>query len=99
MRANQLGAGGAGVAPALLDALVAALNAGVIPLTRELGSIGTGDLPGLSEIALALLGEGHVLAGGELRRRSAAAAPIELGLRDALGFISSNAVTAGHARS
>ncbi len=66
VRANQLGAGGAGVAPALLDALIAALNAGVVPLTRELGSLGTGDLPGLAEIALVLLGEGKVWRDGEL---------------------------------
>ncbi len=96
-RANQLGAGGAGVAPALLDALIAALNAGVTPLTRELGSLGTGDLPGLAEIALALLGEGKVWRDGELVDAPAPAEPIRLGLRDALGFMSSNAVTAGHA--
>jgi len=97
VRANQLGAGGAGVPPALLDALIGALNAGVTPLTRELGSLGTGDLPGLSEIALALLGEGKVWRGGELDDAPAPAEPIELGLRDALGFMSSNAMTAGHA--
>ncbi len=95
-RANQLGAGGAGVAPALLDALVAALNANVTPLTRTLGSLGTGDLPGLSEIALALLGEGKVWRDGVLVDAPAPPEPIRLGLRDALGFISSNAMTAGH---
>jgi histidine ammonia-lyase len=97
VRANQLGAGGAGVAPALLDALTAALNAGITPLTRELGSLGTGDLPGLAEIALALLGEGKVWRGGELSDAPARAQPVRLGLRDGLGFMSSNAMTAGHA--
>jgi len=96
-RANQIGAGGAGVAPALLDALVAALNANVTPLTRALGSLGTGDLPGLSEIALALLGEGKVWRDGALVDAPAPPEPIRLGLRDALGFMSSNAMTAGHA--
>ncbi len=96
-RANQLGAGGAGVAPGLLDALVSALNARIVPLTRELGSLGTGDLPGLAEIALALLGEGQVWRDGELVDAPAPAAPVRLGLRDALGFMSSNAVTAGRA--
>ncbi len=96
-RANQLGAGGAGVTPALLDALVDALNAGVTPLTREFGSLGTGDLPGLAEIALALLGEGKVWRDGELVDAPAPARPIKLGLRDALGFMSSDAMTAGHA--
>ena len=97
VRANQLGAGGAGTSPALLDGLVGALNANVTPLTRELGSLGTGDLPGLSEIALALLGEGKVWRDGALVDAPAPAHEIKLGLRDALGFISSNALTAGHA--
>ena len=97
VRANQLGAGGAGTAPALLDALLDALNSGITPLTRELGSLGTGDLPALADIALALLGEGQVWREGELIDAPAPAHPIELGLRDALGFMSSNAMTAGHA--
>jgi histidine ammonia-lyase len=97
VRANQLGAGGAGVAPALLDALIDALNTGITPLTRELGSLGTGDLPALAEIALALLGEGRVWRGGELIDAPRPQTPIELGLRDALGFMSSNAMTAGRA--
>ena len=95
VRANQLGAGGAGVAPMLLDALVDALNAGLTPLTRELGSLGTGDLPGLADIALALLGEGRVWRDGELIDAPAPDRLPRLGLRDALGFISSSAMTAG----
>ena len=97
VRANQLGAGGAGVAPELLDGLVSALNRGLVPLTRELGSLGTGDLPGLAEIALALLGEGQVWRDGGLIDAPVPEEPVRLGLRDALGFISSNAITAGHA--
>jgi histidine ammonia-lyase len=96
-RANQLGAGGAGTAPALLDALVEALNAGVTPLTRELGSLGTGDLPSLADIALALLGEGQVWRDGELVPAPAPETRIRLDLRDALGFMSSSAMTAGWA--
>jgi histidine ammonia-lyase len=95
VRANQLGAGGAGVAPDLLDALIAALNAGVTPFTRELGSLGTGDLAGLAEIALALLGEGRVWSSGQVLDAAPPQQPIRLGLRDALGFMSSNAITAG----
>jgi histidine ammonia-lyase len=92
-RANQLGAGGAGVSGELLDALVGALNAGIVPATRELGSLGTGDLTALADIALALLGEGE--AGQALR--SAGIAPGRLGPRDGLAFMSSNAVTVAHA--
>jgi len=97
VRANQLGAGGAGTAPALLDGLIEALNAGTTPLARELGSLGTGDLPALAAIALALLGEGKVWRGDELVSAPAPPTPVRLDLRDALGFMSSNAMTAGHA--
>jgi len=101
-RANQLGAGGAGVADELLDALVGALNARLAPFTRELGSLGTGDLTALADIALALLGEGQVWYGDELLDAGEALAghgiaPGRLGPRDGLAFISSNAVTIGQA--
>jgi histidine ammonia-lyase len=96
-RANQLGAGGAGVAPELLEGLVEALNAGITPLTREFGSLGTGDLPALAEVALALLGEGQVWGDGGLRDATPLRAGVRLGLRDALGFTSSNAFTGGYA--
>ena len=81
VRANQIGAGGAGVSEGLLDALVDALNAGVSPVAHEIGSLGTGDLTVLAEIALALI------------ERSSP----ELGSRDGLGFMSSNAASIGHA--
>jgi histidine ammonia-lyase len=99
VRANQLGGGGAGVVPELLDALLDAINTGIVPVTRQLGSLGTGDLPALADIALALLGEGQVWTADGTRIRAAdpPAPPIVLGLRDALGFMSSNAMTAGHA--
>jgi histidine ammonia-lyase len=101
-RANQIGAGGAGVANELLDALVACLNAGLSPFTRELGSLGTGDLTSLSDVGLALLGEGQVWRGDELLDAGealarAGIAPARLGPRDGLAFISSNAVTIGKA--
>lgn len=103
VRANQLGAGGGGVSPGLLSALIAALNAGIVPAARELGSLGTGDLSVLAEIALALLGEGETLAGGggtapaaEALARAGLTAPA-LGVRDGIGFMSSNAATIGRA--
>jgi histidine ammonia-lyase len=101
-RANQIGAGGAGVAPELLEAVVGALNAGLTPFTRELGSLGTGDLTNLSDIALALLGEGRFWRGDDLIDAGAGLAdagltPARLGPRDGLAFMSSNAVSIGHA--
>jgi histidine ammonia-lyase len=100
VRANQLGAGGGGVSEELLDALVAALNAGVVPFTRELGSLGTGDLTVLADIALALLGEGRAWQGRKpVPARSGLAdaglrAP-RLGPRDGIAFMSSNAASIG----
>jgi histidine ammonia-lyase len=81
VRANQLGAGGAGVSDGLLGALAEALNEGFTPDVRELGSLGTGDLTILAEIALALIDRYG----------------FELGPRDGLGFMSSNAASIGHA--
>ncbi|MGI8506569.1 MAG: HAL/PAL/TAL family ammonia-lyase [Solirubrobacteraceae bacterium] len=101
-RANQLGAGGAGVARELLDALVDALNAGLSPFTRELGSLGTGDLTNLAEIVLALLGEGHMWRGDELvdagpALDQAGVQRARLGPRDGLAIMSPNAVSVGRA--
>ena len=100
VRANQLGAGGAGVSPALLETLVDVLNAGLVPAARELGSLGTGDVSVLSEIALALLGEGSMLEDGTAGPAAEALAragltPPALAARDGIGFLSSNAATIG----
>jgi histidine ammonia-lyase len=64
LRANVLIRPTSGVRPELVEALVAMLNAGVLPLVPEQGSVGaSGDLAPLSHIGLALMGEGQVLAG------------------------------------
>jgi histidine ammonia-lyase len=64
LRANVLLRPTSGVRPELVDALVAMLGAGVVPLVPEQGSVGaSGDLAPLSHIALALMGEGEVLDG------------------------------------
>ena len=63
LRANVLLRPTSGVQPALVDALVGMLNAGVLPLVPEQGSVGaSGDLAPLSHIGLALMGEGQVLS-------------------------------------
>lgn len=101
VRANQLGVGGAGVSDDLLGALVAAVNTGFVPFTRELGSLGTGDLSVLADVALALLGEGRAwrgreaVAAGEALAEASLAAP-SLGPRDGIAFMSSNAASIGH---
>ena len=102
VRANQLGAGGAGVGDSLLDGLLGALRAGVTPLARELGSLGTGDLTVLAEIGLALGGEGQCWVGDDVVPADEALAahgldPVVYGPRDGIGFMSSNAVSIGQA--
>jgi histidine ammonia-lyase len=77
LRANVLLRPTSGVRPELVDALVAMLNAGVVPVVPGQGSVGaSGDLAPLSHIALAMMGEGQVLHGG-------AAVPAAGTLRDA----------------
>src|SRR3954468_1589481 len=72
LRANVLLRPTSGVRPELVDALVAMLNAGVVPLVPEQGSVGaSGDLAPLSHVALALMGEGEVLSGAGTSAREA----------------------------
>src|SRR3954452_3590298 len=102
VRANQLGAGGAGGGARPLDALLDALRTGVTPLARELGSLGTGDLTVLAEIGAALGGEGECWVGDDVEPAAEALAahglePVHYGPRDGIAFMSSNAVSIGQA--
>jgi len=93
LRANVLLRPTSGVRPELVDALVALLNAGVVPLVPEQGSVGaSGDLAPLSHVALALMGEGEVLENGGARPAGAALAsvglaPFRLAPKEGLAFI------------
>ncbi len=61
LRANVLALGHSGVRPELVELLISMLNAGIIPLIPEKGSVGaSGDLAPLAHLALALIGEGQV---------------------------------------
>jgi histidine ammonia-lyase len=56
LRANVLLRPTSGVRPALVEALLAMLNAGIVPRVPEQGSVGaSGDLAPLSHVALALM--------------------------------------------
>jgi histidine ammonia-lyase len=93
LRANVLLRATSGVRPELVEALVAMLNAGVVPVVPEQGSVGaSGDLAPLSHIALALMGEGEVLAeGGTTSARQALDAAglmsVVLAPKEGLAFI------------
>ena len=70
-RIAGMACGGSGISPAVLDALVAMLNAGVHPVVPSIGSIGVADLAPLSHLALPLVGEGHAEYQGDDWRRCA----------------------------
>jgi histidine ammonia-lyase len=61
LRARTLSMGFSGVRPAVAEAIIGALNAGVTPVVPRYGSVGcSGDLAPLAHMALALVGEGQV---------------------------------------
>jgi histidine ammonia-lyase len=91
VRLNQIGAGGSGVDPGVLDVLADAINRGFVPPVPRYGAIGTGDLTALAATGLCLL--------GERAWRQGSGPPPRFALRPAevLGFQSSNAATLGEA--
>ena len=80
VRLNTLAKGYSGVRLELLDFMVELINRRVAPYVPECGSVGaSGDLIHLAHLALAIIGEGRVFHGGELRE--AAELYPELGLK------------------
>jgi histidine ammonia-lyase len=101
-RAAGMACGGSGASPAVLQMLVAMLNAGVHPVVPSRGSIGVGDLAPLSHVALVVVGEGRAEVGGDVLPGSdalarAGLAPVTLAAKDGLALIGANAATVGHA--
>jgi histidine ammonia-lyase len=101
-RAAGMARGGSGVSAPVFVALIDALNRDFCPHVPGWGSIGVADLPQMSHIALALMGEGEALVDGKRipgaqALAAASLAPIVLDAKDGLALISSNAVTVGHA--
>ena len=74
LRARSLAMGRSGTRPLVAETIAALLNAGLVPVVPEHGSLGaSGDLAPLAHCALALIGEGEV-DDREGRRRPAAEA-------------------------
>ncbi len=93
LRANVLAKGFSGVRPALLELLVALLNAGVHPVIPEKGSVGaSGDLAPLAHLALVVIGEGEAeyrgerTTGGEALKR-AGLQPLALSAKEGLALL------------
>jgi histidine ammonia-lyase len=94
LRLSTLATGHTGVRPETARAYAALLNAGIIPVVREHGSLGcSGDLAPLASCALAVMGEGEVRdADGRLRMAADALAaagitPVELREKEGLALI------------
>jgi len=66
IRVNTLLRGHSGIRVQTLRALAAMLNAGVVPVVPQLGSVGaSGDLAPLSHLAIVLIGRGEAFFAGE----------------------------------
>lgn len=66
IRINTLLRGHSGIRVETLQALAAMLNAGIVPVVPQLGSVGaSGDLAPLSHLAIVLLGGGEAFVDGE----------------------------------
>jgi histidine ammonia-lyase len=65
LRANCLANGLSGIRPLVVEKILEFLNAGVIPVIPQQGSVGaSGDLAPLSHLALAIIGEGQAWKDG-----------------------------------
>ncbi len=94
LRTNVLLRPTSGVRPALPQALVDLLNAGIVPVVPEQGSVGaSGDLAPLAHLGLALMGEGDVFSRAGPRipagpaLRNAGLSPFGFAPKEGLAFI------------
>jgi len=94
--------GRTGVQPELIAMYKEFLNRGIHPVVPWDGSIGQADIATMSHIGLAMIGEGEVFYKGERipaikAFEAEGIAPIELGPKDGLAIVSTNAQAAGPA--
>jgi histidine ammonia-lyase len=93
LKAASLARGASGVRGCVIDTLLAAHDAGLVPYIPSQGSVGaSGDLAPLAHMALAMLGEGEMMVQG--RRQPAAPAlrdagvePLKLAAKEGLALI------------
>ena len=92
IRINTLLRGHSGIRVQTLQALAAMLNAGIVPVVPQLGSVGaSGDLAPLSHLAIVLLGGGEAFVDGQRMPGADALArkglqPIELSYKEGLAL-------------
>jgi histidine ammonia-lyase len=100
LKANGLAGGYSGVRPQIVEALLALLNADVLPVIPRVGSVGaSGDLAPLAHLTLALIGEGEArrgersLAGVDVLR-AAGVEPIALTAKEGLALLNGTQLSA-----
>jgi len=99
LKANALARGHSGVRPAVVEALLALLNADALPVVPTKGSVGaSGDLAPLAHLTGVLLGEGEAVVGGERMPAAAALeriglAPLELEAKEGLALLNGTQVS------
>lgn len=95
----SLARGHSGVRPALIEALIALYNAGIMPCIPEKGSVGaSGDLAPLAHLSLMLLGVGDVRDNGRIVPAREALArvglsPVEPGPKEGLALLNGTQVS------
>ncbi|MDQ2068563.1 histidine ammonia-lyase [Natronospira bacteriovora] len=100
LKANALAVGCSGIRAEVVETLLALLNADVLPMIPEQGSVGaSGDLAPLAHLALALIGEGEALHDGEvLEGRDVLAAvdrePVVLQAKEGLALLNGTQLSA-----
>jgi len=103
LKIHALAKGFSGISVEVLDRLCWQLEADVIPVVPEQGSVGaSGDLAPLSHLFLPLLGEGQVFYQGEIRETAdvldaLGKAPLTLGPKAGLALINGTQFIAAHA--
>ena len=99
LKAASLARGASGVRRVVIDTLLSAYNAGLVPYVPCQGSVGaSGDLAPLSHMTLALVGEGEFLVDGARRPAAvvlegAGIAPLALAAKEGLALINGTQVS------
>lgn len=103
LKAHALSLGKSGVQLATVQRIIDMYNNGVLPVVRELGSLGaSGDLAPLANLFLPLIGEGEVFYKGDVRSAKEVNAelgwqPIELGAKEGLALLNGTQFMSSHA--
>ncbi|WHZ09860.1 MAG: Histidine ammonia-lyase [Burkholderiaceae bacterium] len=99
-KAVSLARGHSGVRPEIVDALLALVNAGLLPRIPSKGSVGaSGDLAPLAHLACVLIGEGEVatpqgeVIGGAAALERIGCAPFVLGPKEGLALLNGTQVS------